>query len=142
MIRVLPCPCFVAVGIESERNQGDQRSWSSLIWSTSRNAVSRSSIPPSEYRAADPGFTTERELVDVVRKEDLDLAYVVRSSHDDWDTYEAGNWDGLLLWLDENPDHPERGDVIRHLHKIQDEYAGYVREYMGWAVYVLASKCG
>jgi SAM-dependent methyltransferase len=97
---------------------------------------------PAEVKAAEPGFMTERELVDIVRKEDLDLAYVVRSSHDDWDTYEASNWDGLLLWLDENPDHPERDDVIRHLHKIQDEYVGYVREHMGWAVYVLARKCG
>lgn len=97
---------------------------------------------PAEYRAAEPGFMTERELVDVVRKDDLDLAYVIRSSHDDWDTYEAANWDGLLLWLDENPDHPERDDVIRHLRKIQDEYVGYVREYLGWAVYVLARKVG
>ena len=97
---------------------------------------------PAEIKAAEPGFMTERELVDIVRKGDLDLAYVVRSTQDDWDTYEASNWDGLLLWLDENPDHPERGDVIRHLHKIQDEYVGYVREHLGWAVYVLARKCG
>jgi hypothetical protein len=96
---------------------------------------------PTEYKAAEPGFMTERELIDVVRKENLDLAYVVRSSHDDWDNYEASNWDGLLLWLDENPDHPERDDVIRHLRKNQDEYVGYVREYLGWAVYVLAAKC-
>jgi SAM-dependent methyltransferase len=95
---------------------------------------------PAEIRAAEPGFLTERELVDVIRKEGLDLAYVVRSSHDDWDAYEAGNWDGLLLWLDENPEHPERDDVIRHLHKIQDEYVGYVREHMGWAAYVLTPK--
>lgn len=48
--------------------------------------------------------------------------------------YEADNWYGLIRWLEENPEHQE---VIDHLHKTQDEYLRYIREYMGWAIYVL-----
>ena len=61
----------------------------------------------------------------------------MRASHDDWDHYEAENWRGLLRWIDENPNHPERQQVIEHLHQSQDEYTRYAREYFGWAIYVL-----
>ena len=80
---------------------------------------------------------TEHELLSIARKEGFDFEYVIRASHDDWDRYEADNWYGLLRWIEENTDHPERGEVISHLHKIQDEYLKYGREYMGWATYVL-----
>ena len=62
------------------------------------------------------------------------------SRRDDWDRYEAGNWHGLVRWLEENPAHPERGTVIEHLHRVQDEYLAYGREYMGWAMYVLVPQ--
>ena len=45
---------------------------------------------------------------------------------------------GLIRWLEANPNHAEREDVVRHLHKIQEEYLSFGREYMGWAMYVLA----
>jgi len=91
---------------------------------------------PSEY-AEQQAFHTEYELLQITREEGFDLEYVVRASHDDWDRYEAGNWYGLIRWIEENPDHPERQDVIDHLHKAQDEYLRYGREYLGWAMYVL-----
>jgi len=40
------------------------------------------------------------------REEDFDVQYVARASHDDWDRYEAGNWDGLLRWIEEIPPTP------------------------------------
>ena len=82
-------------------------------------------------------FHTEYELLQITREEGFDLEYVVRASHDDWDRYETGNWYGLIRWIEENPDHPERQDVIDHLHKAQDEYLRYGREYLGWAMYIL-----
>lgn len=91
---------------------------------------------PSEY-PEQQAFHTEYELLQITREEGFDLEYVVRASHDDWDRYEAGNWYGLIRWIEENPDHPERQDVIDHLHKVQDEYLRYGREYLGWAMYVL-----
>ena len=92
---------------------------------------------PAEYKNKYNDFHTEYELLKIAREEGFDFQYMVRSSHDDWDTYEASNWYGLTRWLDENPDHPERQDVIDRLHKIQDEYFKYGREYLGWAIYIL-----
>jgi SAM-dependent methyltransferase len=101
----------------------------------------RDSVPAS-YAAQQTSVHSERELLQIARQEGFDFEYVVRASHDDWDRYEADNWHGLIRWVEENPDHPERGDVIDHLHKIQDDYLIYGREYLGWAMYVLAPMGG
>jgi ubiquinone/menaquinone biosynthesis C-methylase UbiE len=79
----------------------------------------------------------EHELLEMIRQEKFDLEHLVRANHDDWDRYEAGNWKGLLSWLDENPEHPQRHEVIKHLRESQGEYLRYGREYMGWTMYVL-----
>jgi SAM-dependent methyltransferase len=82
----------------------------------------------------------EDEILEIIREEGFDLEYLVRANTDDWDRYETGNWIGLLRWLDENPKHQERSEVIKHLHESQNEYLRYGREYMGWALYVLGVK--
>jgi len=73
----------------------------------------------------------------IAREEGFDFEYVVRASHDDWDHYEADNWRGLVRWIEDNPNHPEKSEVIEHLRKSQNEYTRYGREYFGWAIYVL-----
>jgi SAM-dependent methyltransferase len=93
-------------------------------------------VPP-QYSQRETSITTESELLHVVRAEGLELIYALHSSRDEWDHYESENWRGLSDWLDENPAHPAREDVIRHLHESQDEYVRYGREYLGWALYVL-----
>jgi SAM-dependent methyltransferase len=95
-------------------------------------------VPPG-YAQEGQRVHTEYELLQIAREEGFDFEYMVRASHDDWDTYKADNWYGLVRWIEENPKHPERQEVIDHLHKIQDEYLGYGREYMGWAMYILNS---
>jgi hypothetical protein len=66
------------------------------------------------------------------------MTFVARASQDEWDRYERENWQGLLAWLRENPDHPEREQVLDHLRASQDEYFRYGREHFGWAMFVLA----
>lgn len=95
-----------------------------------------SNVPP-EY-AQSGGFHTEQELLRIVREEGFELEYIVRSSLDDWDRYECGNWYGLVRWLEDNPNHPERQDVVDRLRHSQDEYVRYEREYLGWAIWVLS----
>jgi SAM-dependent methyltransferase len=99
----------------------------------------RDSVPP-QYAAQESSVHSELELLRIAREEGFDFEYVIRASHDDWDRYEADNWHGLIRWLEENPDHPERGEVVEHLQKSQDEYLRYGREYLGWAMYVLAPR--
>lgn len=91
-----------------------------------------------EYAAMNAAFHTEHELLAIIREEGYNLEVVVRSDQDDWDRYKSDNWHGLIRWLEENPNHPERAEVVAWLHADQDEYLRYERAYLGWAMYVLA----
>jgi SAM-dependent methyltransferase len=93
-------------------------------------------VPP-EFAQREPAIVTEHELLNMARAEGYEVSYVLHSSRDDWDRYESENWRGLADWLDENPTHPEREEVLLHLHKSQEEYLRFAREYVGWALYVL-----
>jgi SAM-dependent methyltransferase len=97
----------------------------------------RRSQIPAEYGRGESAVHTEYELLCIARDEGFNLEYVVRASHDDWDRYESDNWRGLIAWLEENPDHPQRQEVIDHLHSSQEEYLRYAREFFGWAIYLL-----
>ncbi len=99
----------------------------------------RSHVPP-DYSRGETSVHTESELLTMARENGFDLEYVVRASQDDWDHYESENWRGLLRWLDENPAHLERDEVIRHLHHSQNEYTRFAREYFGWAIYILKPR--
>jgi len=93
-------------------------------------------IPP-EWAQDQSDVKTELQLLQTARTEGFDFEYLVRASPDDWDRYEASNWYGLLSWIDQNPDHPERQDVIDELHHSQEEYFRFGRKYFGWAIFLL-----
>ncbi len=93
---------------------------------------------PSDYRLRESEVYNEYQLLQMMHEEGYDLEYMVRASNDDWDRYEAGNWYGLVRWIAEHPDHPERQQVIDHLHESQEEYLRYARQYFGWAIYILS----
>lgn len=97
-------------------------------WLTSR-------VPP-EYLRREP-FHCEHELLALSQEAGFDWEFAVRASHDDWDTYEATNWRGLVWWIEHHADHPDRQQVIDYLHRQQEEYTRYGREYLGWAIYLL-----
>jgi len=97
-----------------------------------------SSQVPNEYVRLESNIHSEYELLHIVREEGFEIEYVIRASHDDWDTYESDNWYGLVRWLEDNPDHPERHEVINHFHTYQVRYFKYGREFLGWAMYALA----
>lgn len=65
------------------------------------------------------------------------MAMILRSSEEEWDRYESANWRGLLEWLDAHPAHPERREVLAHLHAIQEEYFTFGRRYLGWMLLAL-----
>ena len=93
-------------------------------------------VPP-EFAQGQREVLPEFTLLQQARQTGFELEYVLRASHDDWDRYESDNWYGLLRWIEANPDHPERQEVIDHLRSSQDEYLRYSRAYFGWAIYVL-----
>ena len=93
-------------------------------------------VPP-EYARKEIGTHSETELLQMTRDEGFDLEYVVRASQDDWDRYYSDNWYGLIRWLEDNPAHPDRRQVLEHLHSDQEGYIRFMRKYMGWAMYAL-----
>ncbi len=92
---------------------------------------------PAEFRTEQAVIKSEVELLQMARAQGYEFEYVLHSNHDEWDRYEADNWVGLLHWIETNPAHPERQQVIDHLHESQEEYVRYGRMYFGWALYVL-----
>ena len=99
----------------------------------------KDSVPP-DLAQSQTCLHSESWLLQTTWEEGLEVEYVVRASHDNWDTYEAGNWYGLARWIEENPEHPELQEVIDFLHESQVEYFRYGREYFGWAIYLLAPR--
>ncbi len=99
----------------------------------------KDTVPP-DLAQSQTCFHSESKLLQITWEAGLEVEYVVRASHDDWDTYEAGNWYGLIRWIEENPQHPERQQAIDHLHESQTEYFRYGREYFGWAIYLLTTR--
>lgn len=100
----------------------------------------RTSLVPPDLARNEPLFMPEAEIFRQTREEGLEVFGLIRSTEEDWDRYESDNWRGLLLWLRQNPDHPDRQQVLDHLHESQDEYATIGREYIGWALYLLAPQ--
>ena len=96
----------------------------------------KDAVPP-ELAQSQPAIHTETQLLEMFRQTGLEVEYILHSEHTEWDRYETSNWHGLLRWLQENPDHPDKMDVVKRLHESQDEYIHYGREYFGWALYLL-----
>lgn len=94
--------------------------------------------PPPKEHAEEQGISnTEADLLRLAHEERYDIEYVVRSSIDDWDRYEAGNWRGAIRWARENPSHPEVAAIAESMRRRQTQYMAYDRENFGWAIYVL-----
>ena len=91
---------------------------------------------PPEYRSIET-LCSQRQLLDTAREEGFDIEFVIPSSYEEWDNYETANWIGLLECIEANEDHPERQEVIDHLHQHQEDYLTYQRKYVGWALFIL-----
>lgn len=100
----------------------------------------RAAAVPPEFAREQTAVHTELELLTMTHAAGFELSYVLHSSTEEWDRYECDNWQGLLQWLQENPDHPEREEVQRHLYESQAEYLGFGREFLGWALYILQPR--
>ncbi len=96
----------------------------------------KDSIPP-KLAQSQPAIHTETQLLAMFRQTGLEVEYILHSEHTEWDRYETRNWHGLLRWLEDNPNHPDKMDVVKRLHESQEEYMHYGREYFGWALYLL-----
>ncbi len=91
-------------------------------------------VPP-EFARGFADCVTEYELLTIVREHGFALTGIVRSTEAEFDAYEAAIWAGCRAALARDPEDLE---VRTYLERIQAEYLGYGREYVGWAMYVLS----
>ncbi len=90
-------------------------------------------VPP-EFARDFSDCVTEYELLSIAREQGFSLAGIVRSTEVEFDAYEGAIWAACRARLRADP---EDETVRDYLDRIQDEYLGYGREYVGWAMYVL-----
>ncbi len=65
----------------------------------------------------------------------LRLHTLIDASQDDWDRYETLHWRALEEWLEEHPDDPDAAEFRRRHAQYRDEYLGWQRELLGWAIF-------
>lgn len=90
-------------------------------------------VPP-EFARDFADCLTEYELLTIAREEGFALTGVVRSTEADFDAYEGAIWASCRERLRTDPEDEE---LRTYLDRIQEEYFGYGRELVGWALYVL-----
>lgn len=66
----------------------------------------------------------------------LTLLYTLVSSPDDWDRYEALQWQAAELYAAQNPDDPDVEALLRSVHRNRDAYLRWGRDCLGWALYL------
>ena len=117
-----------AVGaLRSSLGDGGRAILGERYWRTER-------VPP-EFARDFVDCVTEYELLSILREHGFGLTGIVRSTEADFDVYEAAIWAACRTRLRLAPDDLE---VRGYLERLQDEYLGYGREYVGWAMYILS----
>jgi hypothetical protein len=79
---------------------------------------------------------TELELFEIAREEGCDIAFVARSSAEDWDRY-ALNQAAALADIKALADPVQRREQLNWVRHYQDMFVKYRRDLQGWAMYVL-----
>ncbi len=96
--------------------------------------------PEADYLQADDlkreDFGTHFENVQTGAALGLTPVYTAVSSLDDWDHYEALQWYAAERWLRENPDEPDRAEIVERPTKGRDTYLRWGRDTLGWALYL------
>jgi len=94
--------------------------------------------PPPEARAAENDeFATLAGTLDLIESAGAELVDLVAGSTDDWDRFEASQWNALTDWLTDHPG-DERTEQVREFRDVgRRRYLTYRRRYLGWAVFVL-----
>jgi SAM-dependent methyltransferase len=70
-----------------------------------------------------------------------DVVEMIVADQDSWDRYEAAKWLTMRRWLKANPDNEFAQEVRARLTTEPERYAAYTREYLGWGVFALMTRC-
>jgi SAM-dependent methyltransferase len=82
----------------------------------------------------DQGYAPLGETAARVEEAGLALVALLDASLDEWDTYESLHWRACAEWLAEHPDDPDAPAIRARCAQHRDEYLGFQRELLGWAI--------
>jgi predicted O-methyltransferase YrrM len=89
---------------------------------------------------ADEGYVTLADTVKRFERAGLRAEGLIASSEDDWDRYETLHWAALEEWLAANPDDPDAPRIHELHERNRDEYLAWLRELLGWAIFVARKR--
>jgi SAM-dependent methyltransferase len=69
-----------------------------------------------------------------------DVVEMMLADQDSWDRYTAAQWLNIRRWLDAHPDDELAAQMRAELDEAPVRYARYLREYLGWGVFVLMDR--
>jgi precorrin-6B methylase 2 len=88
----------------------------------------------------DMGYVPLAETVRRLENAGLALEGLIASSDDDWDGYESLHWRALGEWLAENGDDPDAPRIRELYERNRNEYLGWGRDLLGWAIFVTRKR--
>lgn len=75
-----------------------------------------------------------------LERQGLALRGLIEAAPDDWDRYLSQQWRAVEEWAAEQPEHPERGAMLRTVAAARERYLRWERRYIGWAIFVAAPR--
>jgi SAM-dependent methyltransferase len=87
-------------------------------------------------------FTTLTGTLDRFTAAGTELLEMVLADGDSWDRYSAAQWWTISDWLRANPDDPDAPAMRQFLDREQRRYLEYIRDLLGWGVFVLRESTG
>ena len=91
---------------------------------------------PEDYEDRDDPWTTLDGTVDCFEASGLPVVYLIASSEDDWDRYEALHWQTVERWLAISGDDPEAPEIRARHERHRRTYLRHGRDLVGWAIFV------
>ncbi|MCL4249605.1 MAG: class I SAM-dependent methyltransferase [Anaerolineae bacterium] len=98
--------------------------------------------PPGAHEALGvqpDDFTSLIGTLDRIESTGMELIEMVLANQDDWDRYEAMQWQTLSDYLRAHPDNATAQAAWEWKAKDRRAYLEYGRRYLGWGVFVLRS---
>lgn len=71
-----------------------------------------------------------------IERHDLTLTGLITASTDDWDHYYSLRWRAVREWADENPEHPDRDEVLSRVGRERATYLERDRGSLGWGIFI------
>lgn len=84
-------------------------------------------------------FATHAGNVQIGCDQGLTPLYSMVSGEDDWDRYEALQWQAAERYAAAHGEDPDVPEILARQHRARDAYLRWGRDCLGWAVYMFAT---